>query len=433
MLDYRTIYRDIAPKAVLIDGALSYARGRLGVAGIVTLDVLKEGALEVVKSLAIDKLRPGIDTLLANAVAGFVTLKGERPAPGDRGDSDEARMEAGLFEARVAAPWRDAFDDWLIAQIGSDLARAIGPSCMGEHFTDSDVDDPAVRAQVAIEIAHRLAESAMVMHDPGNTGDWVVSVNKTLSAAGIVDSDLLPNTSAQATAATTQEKETMAIIDEATARARVEQVVQGFAIRTGADAFDPILLGELLGAAFDEDSFISLGAVERMGGSKEDVDYFRAYLLAAPLEVHSNTMTAAMAALATGAVVEPPKPVKAKRIKVHAAPVPSGGPSSPSPMAPPPLAPPGQVSLPSAPGGASTPLPPVAGDGDYGNVVKLWREHGKDNDESIGKHLGVSRAQVSNIGGGKVKCPLTPAQRQAIQAALNVKIAGLMSARDLLG
>ncbi len=416
MHDYKNIYAGIAPVEKIVSGALAYARARVGAAGVVTLDVLQEGSLAVIKSLAVEKLKDGVEMLLADATASYQMFSGERPA----GEGPEAH------------DWRDGFDMHLLDALGSDMQKAIGPSAIGEHFTDADVDDLDVRGKVAHELAERLAESAQVYdrRDPNNVK---VDIAKTLNLAGVSGAELVVHA---ATATGRAIADAAPSIDEPTARARVEQVVGAYAIRQG-DAFDPIVASELLSAAFDEDHFIAVGAIERMGGVVADQAYFAAYQAAAPLEAAGNTLAAAMAALVSGAVVEAPKKT-GKKIKVD----PEAGLVAPSPQAvavptsqpvvAPPLAPP-SPSKPSTQttAGAST-LATSTADGDYADVVRIWRKVGKDTDQSIGEAVGVSRPQVGNIAAGKAKLALDPAQKEALKRLLQQKGDDLRRAASLL-
>ncbi len=414
MHDYKTIYAGIAPVEKIVSGALAYARARVGAAGVVTLDVLQEGSLAVIKSLAVEKLKPDVEALLADGAAMFEMLNGSRPA----------------VESEAQA-WRDAFDEHLMAALGTDMQKAIGPSALGEHFTDSDVDDLEVRGKVAFELAERLAESAQV-YDTTNPNAVKVHAVKTLELAGVGHLDLAPH----ATGGTAVAAPVAPSIDEPTARARVEQIVGAFAIRQG-DNFDPIVASELLSAAFDDDHFISVGAIERMGGGVQDTPYFGAYQMAAPLEAAGNTLAAAMAALVSGAVVTAPKKT-GKKIKVDpkAGAIPLAPPAvvSPTPAQPaaaPPLAPPPPPSLHPAAAGASTLTAPSL-NGDYAEVVRIWRAVGKDTDQSIGEAVGVSRPQVGNIATGKAKLALDQARKEALRTVLLHKSIQMQRAADLL-
>lgn len=416
MHDYKTIYRDIAPKDQIIAGGLAFVRGRVGAAGVVTLDALKEGCVEVVKSLAVEKLYPDFLSVVGDAVALYELLNGSRI------DSvNENRAEA----------WRDDFDSALEQAIGTDLARAIGPSCMGEHFTDSDVDDEQVRNAVVREMCERLAEAAMPMDD-SDPNNIKPSVNKTLSAAGIVKEDLIPYCNG-VEAATDTPVATAATIDDTTARGRVEQVVGAWAIRTGLDNFDPLVLDEILVSAFDDDDFISLGGVERLGGAVADVAYFRTYGRAVP-EAKQNTLDAAYLAAMTGEVIEAPKPPSGPKIKITgAAKSPTSRRGKAQQADPPPSAPP-------SPGAAVSLPTPTAAPGvsdDWGDVARIWRENATDTDSIIAEAFGVSRGTVSNIGMGKASRatakPLSPAVRQKIAKILSEKADKLQDAANSLG
>lgn len=400
-MDYLNIYRDIAPKETIVNGALAYARGRVGSHGVVTLDALKEGALEVVKTLATDKLAAWLDRLLADSSSVYEMVNGARPD----GEQDA---------------WLDAFEAHLLGDLGADLQRVIGPSVIGEHFTDPDVDDPEIRLTVAREAAVHLAHNVMPMDDsdPNNVKP---SINKTLSAAGVVDTDFSPYMSGKAITVSTVAK---SFIDEPQARAAVERIAGAYALRM-ADKFDPLVLDELLASAFDDDHFISIGGIERLGGTVADQLYFASYIKAAPGEARSNTLSAAMEAFTSGALVETPKPAAGNKIKVDGAPVSGRGRkgkgatvasqatqavASASPGVPPQtvnLAVPAAVPTPTVPGGAPH--------SNWNDIVTLWADC-KITDERIASFFDVSRGHISNVRAGKSKLTPTPQQAAAAKA-----------------
>lgn len=406
-IDYKNVYRDIAPKEVIIAQAVAAAKVMAG-GTLPNLEQVKTGAVNYVCSLAIDKLKGPTRYLLENAVAEFQMIEGERPA-----------LPEGLPDNEEARAWRDKFDEFLIAKFDKDLQRAVGPSALGEHFTDSDVDDAEVMNVVVNEISERLAEAGRPM-DNANTSEAKPSVNKTLSAAGVVEADLIPYASGVPGAKAAAEDR---VIDLVEARGKVELIVGTYALRQG-DNFGPFALDELLVSAFDDDNFIAGGAIERMGGTFADQPFFLAYR-ASPTH-KEDTMSAAVAALASGSVIEPPKGAKAKKIKITK---PNEAAAAPSlPAAAPPL--PGAAAAPPLPPMTSATVAPGVSI-DWSSIVNVWTANAQDKDEQIADALGISRGTVGNLRAGKptrgVKA--NPAE---VRKILLQKVALLQSAADML-
>lgn len=409
MHDFKNVYRSLETRK---DEIIQNARSAVGSARV-PVATLKEAAFAAATTMAAAMLAPAVAHALDNAAIEFQMMTGNRPT------TNETELNA----------WLDAFDAHMLAAFTPELQKAIGPGALGEMFSDCDLDDDKLRADAADTIALRLAEAARPL-DNANTDMAKPSVNKTLSAVGIVETDLAPYALADGKAKADVEER---VITEPEARGKVEAIVGAYALRIGGVAFDPLSFDALLNNAFDMDHFISVGAlVELCGAEKEALSarpFFVAYMQAAPLSAKGDTMSAALAALANGKPVEPPKVTKPKPPKITPATTTAVAPPPPPPVGQPAVA---QVGVPVAAAGAGKPASAI--DGDATSAIVLWRDTmTKFNDQSLADACGVSRGTIGNAAAGKAKITLTAEQREKIKATLQQKTQAIAQIMAMLG
>lgn len=359
-----------------------------------TLDMVKTAAFEIARTMAADVLRGLCKSKLDVAVtmAGFTF--GPRP------------VDLPVDEASYVK-WRDDFDQHIMEALGEDVCRAAGQDWLGIYCTDSEVDHEPTRIDAANAMARNIVQASVLDRQPGQVLAEIGIVHDDLLKVAIVpDGGVLDRALGNAGA----------IIIESHARGRVEQLVGKFAIAAmGAGTFDAAKLTEVLNGAFDDDDFLPIGHIEALGGSQNDLPYFRAYLRAAGQEAIQNTVQAATMAALTGTIVEmpkdAPKPKKGKGKKSDTV--------TAVAVAPPPV--------PNAPATTVT-AERASGDDDISDVIKLMLEHAGDGQEAIGELVGKSRAHINNVKNGKSSVVATPTQRKNLITRLQFRIDGLQTA-----
>lgn len=359
-----------------------------------TIDMVKNAGLNVARTMAATMIETMCKARLDVAVTMYGFTAGARPT---------APMDDPAYQT-----WRDDFDQYIMDTLGEDVCQAAGQDFLGEFVTDSEIDEPAVRDAAAAAMARAIVQSNVLERQPG----------QVLAEIGIVHDDLLKV--AIVPAGTTAPAEAP-VITESTARGHIEQLVGNYAIKLGMGAFDLEATAELLKGAFDDDPFLPIGFVERLGGSHADVPYFAAYYKAAGKDAITNTAQAAMMAALTGQIVEmpkdAPKPPKGRKGKKSDATVPTAA------VAPPPVV---------VASGAETPAK-APGDDDVTEVIKLMMLHGGDSQEALGGLVGKSRGHINNVKSGKARVTVTTAQRKALITRLQLHIDGLQQAIERLG
>lgn len=388
----------LAPhKDIILAGAVSQAK----MSGAQpTIDMVKTAGLDVARRMAADMIQGFCKSKLDVAVTMYGFTAGPRPA--DRAMDDPEYVA-----------WRDQFDEHIMDTLGQDVLRAAGQDFIGEYLTDSEIDEEVVRDAAAAVMARSIVQSNVLERQPG----------QVLAEIGIVAEDLAmaAGTIVGVGAAI---KEMAPEVSESTARGHVEQLVGKQAISLmAAGAFDLAAVTELLKGAFDDDPFLPLEYISRLGGTQADQPYFAAYFRAAGKDAVSNTAQAAMMAALTGAIVEmpkdapkPKKPGKGKKSDAAAA--------APAVSPPPP---------PVVASGLVTTEPKAAGDDDITDVIKLMLLHGGDSQEEVGNLVGKSRAHVNNAKAGKAKVTVTALQRKNLITRLQLHIDGLQQAIARLG
>lgn len=355
-----------------------------------TVEMVKSAGLVVARAMAVELLRPQCKAKLDVAVTMHGFTGGPRPT--------------SPIDDPTYVKWREDFDQCIMDTLGEDICKAAGQDWLGEHATDSEIDEMAVREAAAHAMARNIVQANILERQPG----------QVLAEIGIVAEDLAGVAPQSATAATSTASAVLSI-SESTARGHVERLVGTKAIADmAAGAYNPDKLVELLKGAFDDDPFLPLGFIEQLGGTQADQPYFAAYFKAAGKEAIANTAQAAMMAGLTGQIVEmpkdAPKPKKGKKTATEA---------PPPIVAAPPVAP---------------PAPPRApGDDDITDVIKLMLLHGGDSQEEVGKLVGKSRAHINNVKAGKAKVTVTETQRTSLISRLQDHITGLQQAVARLG
>lgn len=396
MLPYSQIFTMMAAhKAAILAEGVRQAQ-MLAPGALPTLDMIKGACVGYARDIAKQWLLPGAIETLQKAVTTYQAHAGPRPPAGT--------------PVEVTSPWNDGFDEEIMDVIGKNTLRDIGQDFIGEWLTDSEIDNPDTLTRAAQIMTDRLCDAATRGRAPG----------AVLAEIGIVHSDLLPYCVAPSADQMKAAAIEAAPIDEAVARAHVERLAGGYAIRIGAANFDLVAVTELLAACFDDEEFLALGHIERLGGKREDWPYFAAYMKASPTHV-ADTANAAFMASITGQLVEPPKnaPKPKKLTKKEQAAL-----AKANEVAPPPVVAPGSDAAPTQ--------QPVGEAADLRRVIELMREHGSDGEEALGKILGVSRGTVNNIvKKGKSWAPTDDVQLK-VQELLQKRIKGLQEAADML-
>lgn len=355
-----------------------------------TLDMVKHGCFIAARQMAIEIVRPGIKTLIANAAMLFAMTKGPRPA--DTVDVNEPDYIV----------WREQFDEAMMDAFGAELLRFAGQDFVGEFCTDSELDDGATQDKAADFAAKAIVTTAIRDRQPG----------QVLAEAGIVHDDFLAFVTVPAGGAASAAVDI--VIDTAAAQKRVNEIVGTWALKQGA-AFDMAAATDLMKGAFDDDDFLPLTYIETMGGTAADRPFFAALYKAEGTGVVERVVAAAMMTALTGVpseIAAPPAEKPKRTTKKVAVPE----------VPPPPPPPPPVLAGQAAPEPATAQRP--AGD-DYADVVTLIREHGSTTDAELVAFVGKSRATIKNIGDGKAKCPLSPAQRKALTLHLQGHADGL--------
>lgn len=383
MLPYATIFTVMgAHKALVLAEGVRQAQA-LAAGTKPTIEQVKLATFGYAKTVAEGWLLPDLTTALQKGVASYVSAHGPRPAT-DKNDP-------------LNVSWCDGFDEYLMDAIGTDTLRGLGQDFIGQYLTDSEMDENTVLTSAAEQGAKLLVEAAV--HAGQKEGR---SPGQVLAEVGIVHEDLaahaLPGGAPEAVVAAEP------VIDEVTARVRVEQIIGRWAIGVGVAALDPAAMAANFKPMFDDEHFLVLGPIQTIGGKTEDVPYFMAYFKAHGAACVDQSVAAAFNAALTGEVVTDAKPVKpaggkAKKTKAQAVP------------------PPVSVAEPGT---------------DHSAIIKLLREHRLRTDEDLGNIMGVSRAQVANIATKGKAVTLTPKIRAALLAAVDERLAGLSTARQSL-
>lgn len=387
MIPYKTVFTMMAghKDAILTEGV---RQGTVASGGAKpTVDMIKGAAFDYAKAIAKGWILPGVTELLELGVRQYVQARGARPTS-DVNDP-----------ANVA--WRDEFDNYLMQCLGEDTCRDIGQDFCGEYFTDNEFDTPDILTRAGQVAADRLVDSAIKGRSPA----------QVLAEIGIVAEDLAAHAAPQTAAQVQLSAATDVVIDETTARAHVERLVGGWAIKTGVGALDPGALGETLKLCFDDDFFLALGPIERLGGNTNDVPYFMAYHKASKTAV-DDTVAAAFTAALSGQILDPVKPP----------PKPRGGKTKGAPAAvapPPPLA--SRASADASVAGV-----------DGAAIIRMLRETRLAKDEDLGKIVGVSRPQISAIVNKGKLITLTSEHRVTLAKAVEDRIVGLQTVLALL-